>query len=119
MGDCGCRKLLEIPVIDHTSPKAVLREAVKNSAVLQKSVRLKIPGAILARKIYTNSSPPRIISQTPFTMGKRSRKDSDIEEQKSNGNREVKKLILVDEEAVDPSLALLFSSSVRTPLVHC
>jgi nucleolar protein 12 len=45
-------------------------------------------------------------------MGKRSRKDAEIEEQKSNGNGEVKKSILADDEAVDPSLALLFSSSV-------
>jgi nucleolar protein 12 len=48
-------------------------------------------------------------------MGKRSRKVSENEEQKSNGNGEVKKSILVDEEAVDPSLALLFSSSVIFP----
>ncbi|KAH8753704.1 hypothetical protein BGZ57DRAFT_79578 [Hyaloscypha finlandica] len=44
-------------------------------------------------------------------MGTRSRKDSRNEEQMLNGNGEAKKLILVDEEAVDPSLALLFSSS--------
>ena len=52
-------------------------------------------------------------------MGKRSRKEAENMEQKVNGNGEAKKPILVDEEAVDPSLALLFSSSVGTPAVYC
>lgn len=52
------------------------------------------------------------IFKTPFTMGKRSRKELDLEEQKSNGIGDVKKSILADDKAIDPSLALLFSSSV-------
>ncbi len=48
-------------------------------------------------------------------MGKRSRRESENENQKSNGSVELKKSILVDDEAVDPSLALLFSSSVSVP----
>ena len=51
-------------------------------------------------------------------MGKRSRKESESTEQKDNGNGKAKKSLLVDEHAVDPSLALLFSSSVRTPGVY-
>ncbi len=56
------------------------------------------------------------VAQIHFTMGKRSRKDLENVEQKFNGNREVKTLISIDDKAVDPSLALLFSSSVSIPL---
>jgi nucleolar protein 12 len=52
-------------------------------------------------------------------MGKRSRKELESEEQKPNGNGELKNLIFANEEAVDPSLALLFSSSVRISPRKC
>jgi len=45
-------------------------------------------------------------------MGKRSRRDAENTEEKTNGHKETKKSILVDDNAVDPSLALLFASSV-------
>jgi hypothetical protein len=63
--------------------------------------------------------PTTIIFETYSTMGKRSRKESENENQKSNGNGELKKSILVDDEAVDPSLALLFSLSVSAPPTYC
>lgn len=63
--------------------------------------------------------PTTIIFETYSTMGKRSRRESENENQKSNGNGELKKSILVDDEAVDPSLALLFSSSVSAPPTYC
>jgi len=49
-------------------------------------------------------------------MGKRSRKEAEASEKKSNGTVEVKKSALWDEKAVDPTLALLFSSSVSYTL---
>jgi nucleolar protein 12 len=51
-------------------------------------------------------------------MGKRSRKDGEKSEVKSNGNSNVKKSILVDEKAVDPALALLFAASVSPSPTH-
>jgi hypothetical protein len=45
-------------------------------------------------------------------MGKGSRKDSKNVGQEVNGDGEAKLLISADDKAVDPSLALLFSSSV-------
>ncbi len=62
--------------------------------------------------------PNNVSPQTPFKMGKRSRKQSENMEQVVNGIGKVNKSILVDEEAVDPSLALLFSSSVGTPTIY-
>jgi len=45
-------------------------------------------------------------------MSKRSRQDGEVSEKKFNGNGDVKKSMLVDDQAVDPTLALLFASSV-------
>jgi hypothetical protein len=49
-------------------------------------------------------------------MGKRDRKSEETVEATSNGTSKAhsKKSILSDEKAVDPSLALLFASSVST-----
>jgi nucleolar protein 12 len=47
-------------------------------------------------------------------MGKRSRKETEAVEKQSNGIRDVKSAILVDDKAVDPTLALLFASSVKS-----
>ena len=49
-------------------------------------------------------------------MGKRSRKDGDSADSKSNGNSNShsKNPLLPNDKAIDPSLALLFASSVRT-----
>jgi hypothetical protein len=119
MGDCvGEAKLPQIPG-DQTSPKGWLSTLPRPRAV--KFLPLRRPCAKnksifkLAHKINTRKQPATFIPQTPFTMGKRSRKDSRNEEQTLNGNGEAKKLNLVDEEAVDPPLALLFSSSASTP----
>lgn len=49
-------------------------------------------------------------------MGKRSRKDLGVEEESMNGSGGAQKLTLVDDKAVDPSLALLFSNSVSSAL---
>jgi hypothetical protein len=45
-------------------------------------------------------------------MGKRSRKEGEALVDKSNGTEHVKKPLQADDEAVDPTLALLFASSV-------
>jgi len=45
-------------------------------------------------------------------MGKSSRKDTEALENKSKGTKKTQKSILVDEKAVDPTLAFLFASSV-------
>lgn len=45
-------------------------------------------------------------------MGKHSRKDGVDSKKKSKSKDHVKKSIIVDEAAVDPTLALLFASSV-------
>lgn len=45
-------------------------------------------------------------------MGKHSRKDGENSTKKSKSKDHVKKSIIADEAAVDPSLALLFASSV-------
>jgi nucleolar protein 12 len=45
-------------------------------------------------------------------MGKRSRKEDATASEKSNGASHTKSSILVDDNAVDPALALLFASSV-------
>lgn len=53
-------------------------------------------------------------------MGKRSRKDAEASKENSNETTHTKRSLLVDEKAVDPTLALLFASSVsfeiRLPL---
>ncbi len=59
-----------------------------------------------------------LIAQTYFGMGKRSRKDLGNVEQKVNGNGDIKKAISLADEAVDPSLALLFSSSVSATFAY-
>ena len=45
-------------------------------------------------------------------MGKRSRKDAESKGEKTNGTDHVKASLLVDDKAVDPTLASLFASSV-------
>lgn len=45
-------------------------------------------------------------------MGKHSRKDGEATSGKSNEVTQVSKPLLVDDKAVDPTLALLFASSV-------
>jgi hypothetical protein len=45
-------------------------------------------------------------------MGKRSRSEAEGLDKQSNGKKHSKKSIVVDEATVDPSLALLFASSV-------
>ena len=49
-------------------------------------------------------------------MGKRTRKEAEASEKKSNGAAQANKSALWDEKAVDPTLALLFSSSVSYTL---
>ncbi len=51
-------------------------------------------------------------------MGKRSRNDGESSEKKSSTKKHIKKSIVVDEAAVDPSLALLFASSVSACLTQ-
>jgi nucleolar protein 12 len=48
-------------------------------------------------------------------MGKRSRKEDATVSEKSNGTSHAQTSILVDDKAVDPTLALLFASSVSIP----
>jgi hypothetical protein len=48
-------------------------------------------------------------------MGKRSHRDAEIAEKKPNGATHTNSTILTDDKAVDPSLALLFASSVCFP----
>jgi len=45
-------------------------------------------------------------------MGKRSRKEAGAADEKTDVSNQAEKSLLVDEKAVDPSLALLFASSV-------
>lgn len=48
-------------------------------------------------------------------MGKRSHREAKIAEKKANGATHANSSVLTDDKAVDPSLALLFASSVCFP----
>lgn len=63
-----------------------------------------------------NSTNFSILYFTHFKMGKHSRKDGEDSTKKSKSKKHAKKSIIVDDAAVDPTLALLFASSVSTYL---
>lgn len=103
---------------------------MKSGHQLSAELTSMIPANILFFKLQGPSDNPRNLStleqqevncvkssDTFITMGKRSRTDSNHGENQINPKEGASKLFLAEDKAVDPTLALLFASSVSLKIV--